>query len=150
MPPIIIAFFVLSGLVHGDTLVRGRSSVLQGRDPATHLSTSKTPVTYTATTAPWRDARADKKGGCDFQLLARVTGRGSTRARVNMIEQLVDESWTPRFRIKGGERATFKVEFLEPAGDDFGTTIRELATSFKCHLRDGRVGYIAPDMSGVE
>lgn len=149
MPAALLAFFILMGAAHTDTLVRGDGAVLRGRDPNVGIKTHVTPVTYTATTAPWRGARADRKGGCDYQLLVRVTGRGPVRVRINTVEQLLDESWTPRFRLQGGKDGSFRVEFLEPAGPEVGYTITERKVTFKCRPRDNRPGYTIPDMSGV-
>jgi hypothetical protein len=133
MPPIAWVFIALFGFAHGHTVATqgwpaaDRVARPQGMKP--------TAITYTVTTAPWMDSYEDKKGGCDFQLLARVTGRGPVRARINMVEQLLDESWSPRFRIKAGERAIFDVEFLEPIGPDYGFTIIEKSTTFTCRAR---------------
>jgi hypothetical protein len=138
VPPIIAVFIALQALAHGDTLVRGDGTIWKGVDPKVEHNRYETPVQYMVTTAPWKDRVADKRGGCDFQLLARVTGRGSMRARINMVEQLVDESWSPRFRIDEGERATFKVEFLEPAGEEAGYTVAERSAYFTCRPRDNR------------
>jgi hypothetical protein len=133
MPPIAWVFIALFGISHGHTVVTSVSGV----DPSAKPHGMKpTEITYTVTTAPWLDRLEDKKGGCDFQLLARVTGRGPVRVRINMVEQLLDESWSPRFRIKAGERATFKVEFLEPYGPDYGVTITEKSTTFRCRPRN--------------
>ena len=132
--PTLIAIFIALQLLHAPNLVR---TAFQGVDHNANaqVGMKATAITYTASTAPWRDKIEDKKGGCDFQLLARVTGRGPIRARINMIEQLLDESWSPRFRIDAGDTAYFKVEFLEPAGSDFGVTIEERSTQFKCRAR---------------
>lgn len=143
MPPLVAAFFALQ-LLHAPNLLR---SVLQDVNSAP--SYQATPVTFTVTTAPWRDHMADRKGGCDFQLLARVTGRGPVRARIDSVEQLLDESWTPRYRLEAGKRATFEVEFLEPAGPEFGYTLAVRSTIFDCYKRDSRPAYLAPDMSHI-
>ncbi len=129
MPPILIAFFILSGLAHTDTLVRGPSSVLRGRDPSVSFKTTIQPLEYSVTTAPWRGRLEDKKGGCDFQLLARVLGGGPVRARIDSWEQLLDTSWTPRYRLPGGQVATIRVEFVDPRT---GYTLADRTGTFHC------------------
>ena len=144
MPLIVAAFFALQ-LLHVPILLR---STTQGIDPM-GLKTGATPVTYTVTTAPWRSRRADVKGGCDFTLLARVTGRGPVRARIDSVEQLLGESWTPRHRLEAGKRASFEVEFLEPAGPEFGYTLAVRETDFKCIPDNRRSEFRMPDLSYI-
>jgi hypothetical protein len=111
---------------------------------------SATPVEYRVTTAPWRDAMADRKGGCDFQLLARVNGRGPTRARIDTVEQILDDSWSPRHRIPEGKRATIRVEFIEPYGPEHGYTLADRTVTFTCRRRDNRPRFTGnADLSGV-
>jgi len=141
--PAIVAIFIALQILHVPNLLR---SVTQGVDPRTRTKTSATPVSFTLTTAPWREHTADRKGGCDFQLLARVTGRGHVRARIDSVEQLLDEAWTPRHRIKGGEKVEFTVEFLEPIG---GQLLAEREVSFSCRKSDTRPEYRAPDLSHI-
>lgn len=140
MPPIVVAFFVLQGLAHGHTVAT--SGVPTADRTARSKGMGPTPVTYSVTTGPWNGRVADKRGGCDFQLLARVTGRGPMRARINMVEQLLDESWSPRFRIDAGQRATFRVEFIEPYGPEHGYTVAERSTTFTCHKNPKHAGRI--------
>ncbi len=146
MSAALLAFFILMGAAHTDTLVRGRSSVLQGRDPSVQNNTYETPVEYILTTAPWRTARADAKGGCNFTILARANGRGAMRLNIGRKEQILDTSWAFKTRLDGGEKMTMEAWFIEPIG---GATAAYRTTTFKCGARDTRPVYRAPDMSGV-
>jgi len=147
MPAAIALFIALSALAHTDTVLRGDSAVWKGVDhQAKAERLPKTPVSYTLTTAPWHSARADKKGGCDFQILARVRGGGTTRLILGEMEMLVDDNWNPRSRIEGGEKVTVDGYFVDPVT---WQTLALRTMTFKCEARDSRPAYVAPDMSGV-
>ena len=147
MPAAIALFIVLSALAHADTLLRGDSSAWKGVDhQANAQRRGAPPVEYTLTTAPWFEHRADRKGGCDFQILARVNGRGPTRLILGDREMLLDDNWNPRARINGGETMTMEALFLDPVG---GAPLAYRTTTFHCRAQDNRPAYAAADISGV-
>ena len=149
MPPVIIAFLALQLLGHSHTLLTGDSAVWKGRDPQANAERMpKTPVAYLLTTAPWEGRRADKKGGCNFSILARVNGRGDMRLNIGGVEQLVDNSWAFKTRIQGGQKMTMEAWFIEPIG---GAVARYDTVSFTCRASDSLPGgFVQPNMEHIK
>ncbi len=148
MPAVMALFIALSALIHTDTLLRGTSAVWKGVDHQEKMTrTGPTPVAYILTTTPWFERKADRNGGCNFQILARVQGGGQTRFVLGGREMLVDDNWAARSRIDGGETVTIDGYFLDPIG---GATIAYRTTRFRCRASDiGSSGFVQPDMSMV-
>ena len=147
MPAVIALFIALSALAHGDTLLRGDSAIWKGVDhQAKAERRPTTPVAYTLTSAPWYDAHPDREGGCDFQILARVTGGSKTRLILGEMEMLVDDNWNPRARIEGGDAVTVEGYFVDPVT---WQTLAFRTMTFKCRPVPGGPTFVQPDMSGV-
>ena len=147
MPPVIAILIALSALAHGHTVLKGDSAMWKGVDHQANASTApKVPVEYILTTSPWFSHRADKKGGCNFSILARANGRTPMRLNIGGKEQVLDTSWAFKTRIQGGERMTMEAWFIEPLTWE---TAHYGTVTFRCGARDTRPAYRAPDMSGV-
>lgn len=149
MPPVIAVFIALQLLGHGHTVLKGDSAVWKRVDPQANAQRMpKTSVEYILTTAPWHGRRADKKGGCDFSILAFANGRTPMRLNIGGKEQLLDTSWAFKTRIAGGTRMTMAAWFIDPVTWE---TASYQTVTFRCRRRDNRPGpaFEMPDMSGV-
>ncbi len=148
MPLAIALFIALSAVVHTDTLLRGDSAAWKGVDHQWKAHTApEVGVEYVLTTSPWYERRADRDGGCNFSILARVNGRPPTRLILGAVEMILDDSWAAKTRIKGGETMTIDGYFLDPIG---GASLAKRTTTFHC--REGWAsssGFVQPDMSGI-
>jgi len=147
MPIALALFIALSALAHGHTVLKGDSALWKGVDSqANARKTPKTPVEYILTTSPWLSHSADKKGGCNFSILARANGRTPMRLNIGGKEQILDTSWAFKTRIQGDERMTMEAWFIEPLT---WKTASYQTVTFRCGARDTRPAYRAPDMSHI-
>ena len=148
MPAVLWVFIALHALTGAHTVLKGDSAVWKGRDhQANMVRTGKTPVAYILTTVPWHGRKADREGGCDVSILARVNGRGDMRLNIGGVEQVLDNSWAFKTRINGGEKMTMEAWFIEPIG---GAVAVYDTVSFTCRAGDVREqGFVQPNMEHI-
>jgi len=130
MPPILAAFFALSALLHGGTLVGS----IQGVDPHSNpkIKGAKLSHEYTIVTGQqvlFSRKNVYEKEICETFAAAITPGGERMRMRINGAEQEVNWSWTYRGVLQEGYQGTVKFEFIDPITGEVEAT-RE--RTFQC------------------
>lgn len=114
MPPILAAFFILSGLLHGSTLAGG---LTKGVDPTAHTSNKgwRAPIFYDAWTTPndYLTTRGEAES-CKFRFYFLTNSHGGTRLRIGGKEQLLNTAWHFDHVTPKDHRTKVPFEFLDP------------------------------------
>ena len=130
MPQVLIAFFLLSGLLHGGTVVGS----LKGVDPHSNpKNVGKLDYEYTIRTSAQRAfAKEDVYGNkiCDIAAFAITPGGKRMRMRINGVEQGVDWSWAHHGRLKVDHQGDVRFEFIDPVT---GKVVAVRERTFQCY-----------------